>query len=92
MTRRSRYKYIEQKTKPVNVSLICSNNRNQEMPDFTSLVYIKPYCRIGPYLVGMGLGYLMHLQRSSARRPHWVSTISVALQKARTGAGSLKAD
>ena len=28
-------------------------------PDFSSLVYEKPYCRIAPYLVGMVLGYLL---------------------------------
>ncbi|XP_022094565.1 nose resistant to fluoxetine protein 6-like [Acanthaster planci] len=28
--------------------------------NFSSLVYGKPYCRIAPYLVGIGLGYIMH--------------------------------
>ncbi|XP_022092075.1 nose resistant to fluoxetine protein 6-like isoform X2 [Acanthaster planci] len=28
--------------------------------DYMSLVYGKPYCRISPYLVGIGLGYIMH--------------------------------
>ncbi|XP_038070354.1 nose resistant to fluoxetine protein 6-like [Patiria miniata] len=27
---------------------------------YFSLVYGKPYCRIAPYLVGIGLGYIMH--------------------------------
>ena len=27
--------------------------------DASSLVYVKPYCRIAPYLVGMVLGYLL---------------------------------
>ena len=27
--------------------------------DFESLIYVKPYCRIAPYLVGMVLGYLL---------------------------------
>ena len=47
------------------------------MPDFTSLVYVKPYCRISPYLVGMGLGYLLHLQKGSTKKPHWVRRNSV---------------
>ena len=29
-------------------------------PDSGSLVYVKPYCRIAPYLVGMVLGYLLN--------------------------------
>ncbi|EDO47332.1 predicted protein, partial [Nematostella vectensis] len=29
-------------------------------PNFMSYVYVKPYCRIAPYLVGMALGYLFH--------------------------------
>ncbi|XP_038070285.1 nose resistant to fluoxetine protein 6-like [Patiria miniata] len=34
----------------------------QKLPgaDFSSMVYGKPYCRIAPYLVGIGLGYIMH--------------------------------
>ncbi|XP_071507526.1 O-acyltransferase like protein-like [Diadema antillarum] len=28
--------------------------------DYSSMVYIKPYCRIPPYLVGMVVGYLLH--------------------------------
>ena len=27
--------------------------------DSMSLTYVKPYCRIAPYLVGMVLGYLL---------------------------------
>lgn len=47
-------------------------NVNQGDINFSDLVYIKPYCRIGPYLVGMGLGYLLHLQKGSTRKPHWI--------------------
>ncbi|KAL9976510.1 hypothetical protein ACROYT_G013819 [Oculina patagonica] len=48
------------------------NNRGGNMPDFSSLVYVKPYCRIAPYLVGMALGYVFHLQKDSTKKPNWV--------------------
>jgi len=32
---------------------------------YTDLVYIKPYCRITPYLVGIALGYLIHIQKTA---------------------------
>lgn len=51
---------------------ICSNARGKDTPDFTSLVYVKPYCRISPYLVGMALGYVLHLQKDSTKKPKWV--------------------
>ena len=58
------------------VLFICSNV-NQGDINFSDLVYIKPYCRIGPYLVGMGLGYLLHLQKGSTRKPHWVRRVNL---------------
>nr|XP_006823298.1 PREDICTED: nose resistant to fluoxetine protein 6-like [Saccoglossus kowalevskii] len=33
-------------------------------PNFTNSVYIKPYCRIAPYLVGMAMGYVLQRLRS----------------------------
>ena len=51
---------------------ICSNARGKDTPDFSSLVYVKPYCRISPYLVGMALGYVLHLQKESTKKPNWV--------------------
>lgn len=50
----------------------CSNARTKDAPDFSSLVYVKPYCRISPYLVGMALGYVLHLQKESTKKPKWV--------------------
>ncbi|XP_074616380.1 nose resistant to fluoxetine protein 6-like [Acropora palmata] len=33
--------------------------------DFMNKVYVKPYCRIAPYLVGIVLGYLIHVEKST---------------------------
>ncbi|XP_029182927.2 nose resistant to fluoxetine protein 6-like [Acropora millepora] len=32
---------------------------------YSDLVYIKPYCRISPYLVGLALGYLIHIEKTA---------------------------
>ena len=36
-----------------------------EIDDYQSLVYVKPYCRVAPYLVGMALGCLFHYKTKS---------------------------
>ncbi|XP_074618174.1 nose resistant to fluoxetine protein 6-like isoform X2 [Acropora palmata] len=36
--------------------------------NFSDLLYTKPYCRIAPYLVGMVLGYLIHIEKSATRQ------------------------
>ncbi|XP_068723765.1 nose resistant to fluoxetine protein 6-like [Montipora capricornis] len=41
--------------------------------NFSDLLYIKPYCRISPYLVGMVLGYLIHAEESAHRLSPLVS-------------------
>ncbi|XP_068723591.1 nose resistant to fluoxetine protein 6-like [Montipora capricornis] len=40
---------------------------NDDENNFSNLLYIKPYCRISPYLVGMVLGYLIHVEKSAPR-------------------------
>ncbi|RWS12604.1 hypothetical protein B4U79_11987 [Dinothrombium tinctorium] len=30
------------------------------MNEYYGKIYIKPYCRVGPYLVGIALGYIIH--------------------------------
>ncbi|KAK2556795.1 Nose resistant to fluoxetine protein 6 [Acropora cervicornis] len=32
---------------------------------YSDLVYVKPYCRISPYLVGIALGYLIHIEKTA---------------------------
>ncbi|RMX51551.1 hypothetical protein pdam_00010333, partial [Pocillopora damicornis] len=32
---------------------------------YTDLVYVKPYCRIAPYLVGIAQGYLIHIEKKN---------------------------
>ena len=34
-------------------------------------IYIKPWCRIGPYIIGLVAGYLLYKFRRSNKRFHW---------------------
>lgn len=44
-----------------------------KLNDFMGKVYVKPYCRIGPFLVGMVTGYILHrTQGSSIIRKRYV--------------------
>ncbi|XP_038070357.1 nose resistant to fluoxetine protein 6-like isoform X2 [Patiria miniata] len=45
---------------------IAASAKNGYGLDDDSLIYDKPYCRIAPYLVGVGLGYIVH--RIGSRR------------------------
>ena len=44
---------------------------------YTDYVYGKPYCRIAPYLVGIGLGYIMY---RTGKRKVKMSPVRVWLQ------------
>ncbi|XP_071492065.1 nose resistant to fluoxetine protein 6-like [Diadema antillarum] len=37
---------------------------------FENYIYVKPYCRIVPYLVGMAMGYLLHNYRDKTIKLH----------------------
>lgn len=41
--------------------------KQQPGDNYSDLVYIKPYCRISPYLVGIALGYLIFIEMTA---PH----------------------
>ncbi|XP_073233069.1 nose resistant to fluoxetine protein 6-like [Porites lutea] len=44
--------------------------KEQGRGSYTDVVYIKPYCRITPYLVGIALGYLLFIEKSApAKNP-----------------------
>lgn len=44
--------------------------KEQGRGSYTDIVYIKPYCRIAPYLVGIALGYLLFIEKSApAKNP-----------------------
>ncbi|KAL9976327.1 hypothetical protein ACROYT_G013617 [Oculina patagonica] len=44
--------------------IITGFKKDPNRGSYTDLVYIKPYCRIAPYLVGIALGYLIHIEKS----------------------------
>lgn len=33
--------------------------KHPSIGDYTNVIYVKPYCRAAPYLVGLALGYIM---------------------------------
>ena len=43
--------------------------------DQSSVIYVKPYCRMGPYLVGIALGYIL---REKPAIPLWDKAMSRA--------------
>lgn len=52
-----------------------------KMNDFMGYVYVKPYCRIGPFLVGMATGYALHRTQGSIiirKRYRWLGWILCA--------------
>ena len=42
-------------------------------------VYIKPWCRIGPYIVGIMMGYLLHITDKQKPKIHKVFLIYLTL-------------
>ncbi|XP_071493571.1 nose resistant to fluoxetine protein 6-like [Diadema antillarum] len=53
--------------------------------DVFSVVYVKPYCRIVPYLIGIALGYAFHRRRGKKVRMHRLVAIGGWLAAAATG-------
>ncbi|KAK3088750.1 hypothetical protein FSP39_023299, partial [Pinctada imbricata] len=48
------------KTENLPATLFVTNGDNKAMLDYFTDYYVKPYCRIGPYLVGMLTGYFLY--------------------------------
>ncbi|XP_071491470.1 nose resistant to fluoxetine protein 6-like [Diadema antillarum] len=53
---------------------------------FENEIYVKPYCRIAPYLVGMAMGYLLHNYKDKTVKIHpilaatgWAVATAVAM-------------
>ncbi|KAJ8042519.1 Nose resistant to fluoxetine protein 6 [Holothuria leucospilota] len=40
--------------------------------NFQDIIYMKPYCRITPYLVGMALGYIVYKYPKKSIKLHWM--------------------
>lgn len=52
-----------------------------KMNDYMGYVYVKPYCRIGPFLVGMAAGYVLHRTQGSCiirKRYVWLGWVACA--------------
>lgn len=43
----------------------------EDAADFFNKVYVKPYCRIQPYVIGFVFGYLMHTRIFKAKTTGW---------------------
>lgn len=58
---------------------------SETVDEYYGNVYIKPYARMGPYLVGMGLGYFMYIRDNKVRLSHhqlvagWIFAITANL-------------
>lgn len=65
-------------------------NKDPNRGSYSDLVYIKPYCRIAPYLVGIALGYLIHVEKVAPSKSPLVST-SRRVEKTLTGSPPVRA-
>lgn len=66
---------ISQVNPKVLGSLFCLRfKKDPDRGSYTDLVYIKPYCRIAPYLVGIALGYLIYIEKVAPSESPLVST------------------
>lgn len=53
----------------------------EKMNFFMGYVYVKPYCRIGPFLIGMTTGYILHRTQGSIiirKRYRWLGWMTCA--------------
>ncbi|XP_041473096.1 nose resistant to fluoxetine protein 6-like isoform X1 [Lytechinus variegatus] len=48
---------------------------NSNAGEFQQTIYVKPYCRIPPYLVGMAVGYLLHMNRDKRISMHPIMAV-----------------
>lgn len=66
---------ISQVNPKVLGSLFCLRfKKDPDRGSYTDLVYIKPYCRSAPYLVGIALGYLIYIEKVAPSESPLVST------------------
>lgn len=54
--------------------IVTGFKKDPDRGSYTDLVYIKPYCRIAPYLVGIALGYLIYIEKVAPSESPLVST------------------
>jgi len=62
------------------ISIFSMDEKQFELVEpFWRAVYIKPYCRCGPFLVGLLLGYLFHKTQLKVDIPRWVAHLAWVL-------------
>ena len=44
----------------------------QDMAANQADIYVKPWTRIGPYIIGLVAGYLLHKFRKNQAKLHWI--------------------
>lgn len=53
--------------KKIELRLLCVYNYRDVYDAYTNQYYVKPWCRMGPYIIGILFGYLLYKTKSKLR-------------------------